>query len=123
MPVDKGLIKLTISRLPDTREYRVNWFDKRYRALEKPKSIFRYNEDKSYYTDDPEDAVMTLKSTAVEARRAGYTVQVGGTASTRRLISRYSKPSEIGSLGNTTLFITSNFSSTGYPLGLVEVSN
>lgn len=117
----KGLVNLTITKIPSTGEYKVMWRNKKYRTLEKPKSVLRLDEAKSYYTDDPEDAFLTMKSMAVEARRDGHPVQIGGTSITRRLVHRYSKSSEIGSEGNSNFFLTSDFSSTGFPLGIVEV--
>ena len=107
----KGSVRLTITGPNVDGEYKVIW--------KGPQG--KISEDKSYYSDDEEDIVSTLKSMAVEARRGGYTVQIGGTATTRRLVKRYSRSSEIGSSDNTTLFITSDYSSTGFPLGVKEV--
>lgn len=114
-------VSLSITKVRGTGGYKVRYGTRVSYALNSRRSSIRYDEDKAYYTDDPEDAVATLKDMAVEARRQGHTVQIKGIEPTASLVKRYSRSSEIGSLGNTTLFVTSDFSSTGFPLGVVDV--
>lgn len=56
-----GNVKLKIKRLPETNEYKVQWFEDGV-----------LNEDRSYYTDDQEDARMTMRAMADEAHQMGY---------------------------------------------------
>jgi hypothetical protein len=59
-------VKLKIKHLPETNEWKVQWFEDGV-----------LNEDRSYYTDDREDAEMTARAMADEAYQMGYrTVEV-----------------------------------------------
>ena len=64
MPI--GGLKLKIKRLPETGEWKVQWFEDDV-----------LNEDRSYYAGDQEDAQLTARAMADEAYRMGYsTVEV-----------------------------------------------
>jgi len=54
-------VKLKIKRLPETNEWKVCWYEDGV-----------LNEDRSYYTDDQEDALMTARAMANEAYQMGY---------------------------------------------------
>jgi len=54
-------VKLKVKRLPETNEWKVQWFEDDV-----------LNEDRSYYTDDREDALMTARAMAEEAHQMGY---------------------------------------------------
>lgn len=53
-------VVLKTKRLPDTDEWKVCWYNDGV-----------IDEDKSYYTDDHEDAVLTIRSMAEEAYQMG----------------------------------------------------
>ncbi|MHA2069461.1 MAG: hypothetical protein ACXABY_34295 [Candidatus Thorarchaeota archaeon] len=77
------MITLGISKVRDdggytTNEYRVFWLENG-----------RYNEDKSSYHDDPEDAVGTLIATMARARELGYEVQITKAGYTLKLVAKY----------------------------------
>lgn len=54
-------VKLKVKRLPETNEWKVQWFEDDV-----------LNEDRSYYADDREDALMTARAMAEEAYQMGY---------------------------------------------------
>jgi len=56
-----GNVKLKLRKLPETNEYQVAWYEDG-----------KYNEDKTYYTDDLEDAILTSKAISEEALEHGY---------------------------------------------------
>ena len=62
-----GSVKLKIKRLPETDEWRVEWWEDGM-----------YDEDKTYYTDDYEDARGTMRLIAEQAHREGYQVEAFG---------------------------------------------
>lgn len=56
---------LKIRKVSETGEWRVEWWENG-----------RYDEEKTYYTDDYEDALLTAKAEAGAARLEGYVVEV-----------------------------------------------
>jgi len=68
------MIELGIQKLPETGEYRVNWYEGGERS-----------EEKSYYTDDLPDAQGTLVAMATEGISAGNAVRVRSSRFTENL--------------------------------------
>jgi len=57
----EGSVKLKVRKLPETNEWVVQWYEDGV-----------YSEDKTYYTDDLEDAILTSKAISEEALEHGY---------------------------------------------------
>jgi hypothetical protein len=72
---------LGITRVPETKEYRVFW-----------KQGNKDDEAKACYADDPEDAVNTLLYIFNDPRQTkGYNVRLSDAKYTRDLVSKYGK--------------------------------
>ena len=61
----KGTVRLVVIKVPETDEYKVRWMENG-----------KYSEAKSYYTNDYQDALDTLRAMENEAIRMGYKVKV-----------------------------------------------
>lgn len=77
------MIELGITKVKDdggytTDEYRVFW-----------KEDGRYNEDKSYYTDSPDDAAGTLKMLAQDLGSMGSGFRISDAKMTSSLMNKY----------------------------------
>ena len=87
----RNFIDLSITRDKDTKEYKVLW---KSRPVGSTKKTGKLDEAKTYYTDDAEDAVLTLRATARRALKRGNKVRIVGTSLTKSLISKYSSLSD-----------------------------
>lgn len=72
------MVTIGITRKADTDEYKVYW-----------RENGRYNEARTYYTDDPEDAVFALIDIIERSREAGEDAEPSNARFTLDLISRY----------------------------------
>ena len=75
---------LSIARLSSTNEYKVVYKE------QTPKGTFEVNEAKSYYTDDPEDAVLTFRDQLIDLMGSGRSFKLGSKY-TLNLVNKYSK--------------------------------
>lgn len=75
---------LSISRLSATDEYKVVHKEKQ------PGGKFEVNEARSYYTSDPEDAVLTLRDEVIQSLGSGRSFKLGSKY-TLMLVNRYAK--------------------------------
>lgn len=76
-------VVLSISRLSDTNEYKVVYKE----SL--PDGRLRLDEAKAYYTNDPEDAVLTLRDEIAQLLVSGRAFKLGSKY-TLRLVNRFS---------------------------------
>ncbi len=72
------MVTLSIKRKPETNEWKVVWVEDG-----------KYSEAKTYYTDDPEDAVGTLRWLLTDYAAKGVDVEVSEGKETSRLMEKY----------------------------------
>jgi len=77
-------VEFSIAKVTSTGEYKILYKE------QSPSGKFITNEAKSYYTNDPEDAVLTLREEIINALGSGRSFKLGSKY-TLELVNKYSK--------------------------------